>query len=682
MQLDNHSGNSFGQMIENGNDDGFVGRLFELHLFDEYVRRLREKNERILNVYGTGGMGKSCLLRQFGKRTLDAGGLFIRIDLQDYFNDPSLVCDRMFRQFAAYTGTDPAKLDTDSFLQALNVRAARQRIVLAFDHYEKAGEFDRWLRETLLPRLSADLIIVIAGRFPLGGPWRQSPGLRRLIVSLPVKELDYSDVRSFAARLGISDERTTDAIWTASHGHPLTLSLLAQSLSVPGIGAHDLTDRLYEETFEELLDHWLEELPGEEVRQLLYAAAVPRSFHQELLGRLTGTAIPDSLFDRLVRLSFVDRSEQGWQLHDIVRESVLRSFRRRLPNTYSGYLRQWIELLENRVRGLSESGPDVPHAFAELLSATGNETLRAHFRHAKTSCHYSETIEERSLQEAEDYLEKRRRHAGAWTVRCSDPESGRLFRYAFTAEQSIMRIRHLDIRALLRIDPRAVKLLRSSEGRMTGLTAALPIHQDSVDYLRSAPLSRAYFAALRPAELDAMRVPPDRPAGLFLFAIDVENLEDERLRSDSVRQMIELILAGNRIITSPPPHPFYKEGHEAMGFEPLQAAVHFDYDGTSRTPTYMLDTRQDKLQSFLSRLLKLSGNDAAMPAKPGIPGLTPRESEVAELLAQGHTNAEIAHALFVSEAAIKKHVNALLAKFHLKNRTQLTKALLERRWKI
>lgn len=590
MQLDNHSGNSFGQMIENGNDDCFVGRLFELHLFEEYVRRLREKNERILNVYGTGGMGKSCLLRQFGKRTLDAGGLFIRIDLQDYFNDPSLVCDRMFRQFAAYTGTDPAKLDTDSFLQALNVRAARQRIVLAFDHYEKAGEFDRWLRETLLPRLSADLIIVIAGRFPLGGPWRQSPGLRRLIVSLPVKELDYSDVRSFAARLGISDERTTDAIWTASHGHPLTLSLLAQSLSGPGIGAHDLTDRLYEETFEELLDHWLEELPGEEVRQLLYAAAVPRTFHQELLGRLTGTAIPDSLFDRLVRLSFVDRSEQGWQLHDIVRESVLRSFRRRLPNTYSGYLRQWIELLENRVRGLSESG--------------------------------------------------------------------RLFRYAFTAEQSIMRIRHLDIRALLRIDPRAVKLLRSSEGRMTGLTAALPIHQDSVDYLRSAPLSRAYFAALRPAELDAMRVPPDRPAGLFLFAIDVENLEDERLRSDSVRQMIELILAGNRIITSPPPHPFYKEGHEAMGFEPLQAAVHFDYDGTSRTPTYMLDTRQDKLQSFLSRLLKLSGNDAAMPAKPGIPGLTPRESEVAELLAQGHTNAEIAHALFVSEAAIKKHVNA------------------------
>ncbi len=679
MQLDNPSANSFGQMIENGNDDGFVGRLFELHLFDEYVRRLREKNERILNVYGTGGMGKSCLLRQFEKRTLGTGGLFIRIDLQDYFNDPSLVCDRMSRQFAAYTGTDPAQLDTDSFLQALNGRAARQRVVLAFDHYEKAGEFDRWLRETLLPRLSADLIIVIAGRFPLGGPWRQSPGLRRLIVSLPVKELDYSDVRSFAAWIGISDERTTDGIWTATHGHPLTLSLLAQSLS--DNGTRDLTNRLYEETFEELLDHWLEELPGEEVRQLLYAAAVPRSFHQELLGRLTGAAIPDSLFDRLVRLSFVARSEQGWQLHDIVRESVLSSFRRRLPDTYSGYLRQWIELLENRVRGLSESDPNVPQAFAELLSATGNETLRAHFRHAKTSCHYSETIEERSLQEAEDYLEKRRRHAGAWTVRCADPETGRLFRYTFTAEQSVMRIRHLDIRAMLRIDPRAVKLLRSSDGQMTGMTAALPIHQGSVDYLRSSPLSRAYFAALRPAELDAMRVSPDRPAGLFLFAIDVANLEDERLRSDSVRQMIELILAGNRIITSPPPHPFYKDGHAALGFEPLQAAVHCDYDGATPTPTYMLDTRQDKLQSLLTRLLKLSGNDAAKSARRLISGLTPRESEVAELLALGHTNAEIAHKLFVSEAAVKKHVNALLAKFQLKNRTQLTKALLERRWK-
>jgi DNA-binding NarL/FixJ family response regulator len=42
--------------------------------------------------------------------------------------------------------------------------------------------------------------------------------------------------------------------------------------------------------------------------------------------------------------------------------------------------------------------------------------------------------------------------------------------------------------------------------------------------------------------------------------------------------------------------------------------------------------------------------------------LTPRELEVLELVAQGRNNMGIAHALFLSERAVEKHINAIFSK--------------------
>lgn len=51
--------------------------------------------------------------------------------------------------------------------------------------------------------------------------------------------------------------------------------------------------------------------------------------------------------------------------------------------------------------------------------------------------------------------------------------------------------------------------------------------------------------------------------------------------------------------------------------------------------------------------------------------VTDREREVLELLAAGHTNAEINEALFVSESTVKTHVSSLLRKVHARDRIQL-----------
>lgn len=55
----------------------------------------------------------------------------------------------------------------------------------------------------------------------------------------------------------------------------------------------------------------------------------------------------------------------------------------------------------------------------------------------------------------------------------------------------------------------------------------------------------------------------------------------------------------------------------------------------------------------------------------GGPNLTPREHEVLHHMAQGRTNAGIATALFLSESAIEKHVNAIFSKLELREEPRM-----------
>jgi DNA-binding NarL/FixJ family response regulator len=56
---------------------------------------------------------------------------------------------------------------------------------------------------------------------------------------------------------------------------------------------------------------------------------------------------------------------------------------------------------------------------------------------------------------------------------------------------------------------------------------------------------------------------------------------------------------------------------------------------------------------------------------PGLETLTERETEVLGAVAKGWSNAEIADALFMSQATAKTHVSRLLSKLHARDRAQL-----------
>ncbi|WEV66802.1 response regulator transcription factor [Bifidobacterium sp. ESL0769] len=55
--------------------------------------------------------------------------------------------------------------------------------------------------------------------------------------------------------------------------------------------------------------------------------------------------------------------------------------------------------------------------------------------------------------------------------------------------------------------------------------------------------------------------------------------------------------------------------------------------------------------------------------------LTPRNQQIALLIAQGHTNSEIADQLFLSPGTVKNHASQIFASLNVRNRTELTAML-------
>jgi len=51
--------------------------------------------------------------------------------------------------------------------------------------------------------------------------------------------------------------------------------------------------------------------------------------------------------------------------------------------------------------------------------------------------------------------------------------------------------------------------------------------------------------------------------------------------------------------------------------------------------------------------------------------LSQREEDIVSLIAQGHSNRQIAEKLFLSEGTVKNHITAILQKSGLEHRTQI-----------
>jgi two-component system NarL family response regulator len=96
---------------------------------------------------------------------------------------------------------------------------------------------------------------------------------------------------------------------------------------------------------------------------------------------------------------------------------------------------------------------------------------------------------------------------------------------------------------------------------------------------------------------------------------------------------------------------------KGMTGEELNEAIRSVYAGKSRIPAPVAERLAERMSA---------------------PALTSRETEVLELIVGGNSNKEIASALSISEATVKTHINSLLGKLGVTDRTQAATTALQR----
>ena len=134
----------------------FVGRHDELALFESVLDR---GAGAAVYLYGPGGIGKTSLLHQYAWRGAQHGRQVVRFDAAEAGQSTGAVLASLARA----AGLAPVPGGTGDTLRALG---EIPRLLLLIDGVELLADSDRWLREELLARLSADAVVVLAGRHP------------------------------------------------------------------------------------------------------------------------------------------------------------------------------------------------------------------------------------------------------------------------------------------------------------------------------------------------------------------------------------------------------------------------------------------------------------------------------------------------------------------------------------
>ena len=96
---------------------------------------------------------------------------------------------------------------------------------------------------------------------------------------------------------------------------------------------------------------------------------------------------------------------------------------------------------------------------------------------------------------------------------------------------------------------------------------------------------------------------------------------------------------------------------KGMDLEELINAIRAVHQGKSRIPAAVAERLAERLAG---------------------PALTERETDVLRLIVAGRSNKEIGSALFISEATVKTHINNMLSKLGVTDRTQAATTALQR----
>lgn len=308
----------------------FVGRTDELQLFTETLSA-PELPFFVLYVYGPGGVGKTTLLSAFADIAGQRQVYLIHLDARNIETSPEGFLDALGAAMHLAPGA--------SLVDA--IAAHPGRLLLFVDTYELLTPLDGWLRESFLPGLSENVLVVLAGRNPPAKAWRQDSGWQSLLRVVSLRNLNRDESLSFLEKRSVPAEQR-QAVLDFTHGHPLALALLADAYAQRSDFL--FTPERSPDIVKTLLEQFVQKTPGPAHRAALEASALVRVMTEALLAEMltlphdpatgVGEAVYE-LFGWLRSLSFVDARPGGLYPHDLARDALAADLRWRNPDWYA-----------------------------------------------------------------------------------------------------------------------------------------------------------------------------------------------------------------------------------------------------------------------------------------------------------------------------------------------------------
>lgn len=673
----------FGHEVAENRDRFFSGREEELAQFRRHLGA-DDGMPVIFNLHGLGGMGKSSLLNQFQRIAAEEGVFFLKIDSKDFSHTPEGFA-KFFARSLGYPGPGAGAAGPEEVLAEgiarLAARAPDRRAVLAFDTYEDMHSMDRWLRENLIPGLPKTVTVIISGRTPLEKLWRPYPHWRRLVKPIAVAEFSPAEAERLARARGLG-ERHTHQLYAITGGHPLSMALMLEGGPGPNLrgepgGEPAWTGRL-RENLEHIVQRWLREIENPKIRRMAEVAAIVRNFEQDLLETALGEDISRDDFRRFVSLSFVGKTGSGWNLHDLVQKHMAKELRLRKPARFKVL---WERSIFYYYRRLLHAAPGDRKSRSELIEdlffVLGDTLIRmVFFADRGAGRFFGEQADESHTEEIENFLGMLLRRFRQLDVEVKYVDGGGSGEYTLSMPAEYFRketalLRKEDLTAL---GPEAFHFIRDEDGEPAGIIVNVPINNETMEYLGTSPVSAAYFNGLTAKERENYAVAAPARSGCFLRLIGFKDDDDPAARAALMYYLLSLWLREPRSIVTTG-FPLYIEMLERIGFTRVPDTTHYEYGPNFPAPTFILDLRNDYLITFIDSIVARAGATGSAFLLNERFQLTPREREVAHLVAECLSNAEIARELGVAEITIKKHLTNIFEKTGVKNRLELMRKI-------
>lgn len=620
----------------------FIGREQELSLFKAWLDH-PDAPLSIITLTGISGVGKSTLLSEFIRIGTERSVMSLWLDGRACAPTPTAFLDYL----SATINLETMQTLLHHPLETLQEASPTRRVVLCIDNYEDLCLLERWIINTLFPKLPLKgIIIVLASRPALSMNWLSNPMIKAIIHHINLTNFTLEETKSYWAARGALSKDKIGMIYRRTEGHPLALALFYTTAAQHSCTINE--DKLI--VSQHISAQLLRELTDAKLHLLVDVLAIVQSANQELLSQIIKSPVTMNEYQALKNLSFIRTTPFGLSLHDVARNHLLHDFMLREPERHKQLLNQILVVLRHKLEHADKASRR--HIAAQMLMLCKNTLPVLNRAYADLSTEpymwSTEACHEKDLPALHELLRE-------WCEYSLDP--GQSDNYHQLLDELVLHF------------PESIAVLRSPEGQPIGMFIIVLVHEETSQLLQK----------YCPNDLDESCEPETQqsePAKAdTYFAVLVAATNDypgysrEELVGHLILDRLSLLGEGTRaVLVATNAH--LKQFLQQLGFELKPTRTRYCDTSYAQADVLTLDLRKNNFGEWVQSFLHHTSANEAKGDKSAynIEALTVREIEVLQLIANGLSNKEIADQLIVSNETIKTHVRNIFYKLKVDRR--------------